>query len=311
MKFEIMLKILFELLSKRCVKASYLSREYDVSIRTIHRYINALEMAGVPIYSIRGNNGGFAIVDTYRLNSTFMTENEFTQTITALTAITESVPNKTLSSAVKKLQSVIKNEYSGFNITSGNLIIDAGPWGDTVGYKSKLKILQESIEQTRLLSISYHDRNGEISVREIEPHVMFFKQGLWYVFAYCRLRQDFRFFKTGRIEQATILSEKFKRKDLSSLNFPNEYWIDNVKAERVVMQIEKSCLSDVEEWLGVENVKIVDGKFIASATLPYDNGLVSKILSFGDGITVLEPKNLKKDIITQSENIIRQYKKSE
>lgn len=308
MKFEIMLKILFELLSKRCVKASYLAREYDVSIRSIHRYVSALEMAGVPIYSIRGNNGGFAIVDTYRLNSTFMTENEFTQTINALSAITESVPNKVLSSAVKKLQSVIKNEYSGLKISSGNLIIDAGPWGDTVGYKSKLKVLQDAIEQCKVLSITYHDRNGEISTRDIEPHVIVFKQGLWYVFAYCRLRNDFRFFKTGRIEQATILSDKFVRKDISKLDLPIDYWIENVKAENIVLEVEKSCISDIEEWLGVENVKRTDGKFIVSASLPYDNGLVSKILSFGNGVTVLEPNKLKTEIINQSKNVLEKYK---
>jgi predicted DNA-binding transcriptional regulator YafY len=57
MKYEIMLKILFELLSKKCVKANYLANKFDVSERSIHRYINCLEYAGVPIYTLRGSNG--------------------------------------------------------------------------------------------------------------------------------------------------------------------------------------------------------------------------------------------------------------
>ena len=93
MKYEIMLRILFELLSKKCVKASYLANKYEVSVRSIHRYINCLELANVPIYTLRGNNGGFAIMDTYKLGATFMTQKEFEQTINALTAITESIPN--------------------------------------------------------------------------------------------------------------------------------------------------------------------------------------------------------------------------
>ena len=72
MKFELMLGVLFELLSKKCVKAQYLADKFEVSVRSIHRYINCLEMAGVPIYTLRGNNGGFAIVDTYKFSSTFM-----------------------------------------------------------------------------------------------------------------------------------------------------------------------------------------------------------------------------------------------
>ena len=110
MKFEIMIGILLELLSKKFVKASYLADKYEVSIRSIYRYINALDYAGIPLYSIRGNNGGFAIVDTYKIPSTFMTEKEFEKTISTLTAITESVPDKILTSAITKLKAVIKNE---------------------------------------------------------------------------------------------------------------------------------------------------------------------------------------------------------
>ena len=199
MKYEIMLKILFELMSKKCVKASYLANKYEVSVRSIHRYINSLELAGVPIYTLRGNGGGFSIIDTFKFSSTFLTVNEFEQTINALKAITESVPNKDLSNVINKLKSVMRNDYTGIDIKSGNLIIDAGPWGDAVGYKVKLSILQKCIESCNLLSITYHDRNGDVTERVIEPHVIVFKQGLWYVFAYCHLRNEFRFFKTGRI----------------------------------------------------------------------------------------------------------------
>ena len=54
MKFEIMMRILFELMSKKSVKASYLAQKFEVSVRSIHRYLNCLELAGVPIYTIFG-----------------------------------------------------------------------------------------------------------------------------------------------------------------------------------------------------------------------------------------------------------------
>ena len=307
MKYEIMIKILFELLSKRCVKASYLAEKFEVSVRSIHRYINGLEMAGVPIYTIRGNNGGFAIVDTYRLPSTFMTENEFNQTIDTLSAINESIQNKTLESAISKLQAVIKNEYSNLNLRSGNLIIDAGHWGDTVGYKSKLTVIQKAIEQNKKLSIRYHDRNGDVTERVIEPHIILFKQGLWYVFAYCEMRKDFRFFKTGRIEHATITNDTFTRRDLTNYDLPLNFWESNVEAQDVVLEIEKKYLSDVEEWLGIENIKTENSKHIAQVKLPYDDGLVSKLMSFGSGIKVISPIELKEKIKNCAQEIINNY----
>ena len=307
MKFELMLSVLFELLSKKCVKAQYLADKFEVSVRSIHRYVNALEMAGVPIYTLRGSNGGFAIIDTYRFSSSFMTEKEFTETINALTAICDSVPNKVLSSAINKLKSVIKNESSALNLKSGNLIIDAGPWGDAVGYKTKLTVIQRSIEECKKLYVKYHDRNGDVSERIIEPHVIVFKQGLWYVFAYCNLRNEFRFFKTGRIEQANVLDEKFTRHDLSKVEMPLNFWENSIETTDVMLEIDKSCLSDVEEWLGIENVKIINNKHIANVKLPYDNGLVTKIMSYGSGIKILSPISLAEDVKNCALDIIKNY----
>ncbi len=308
MKYEIMLKILFELLSKKCVKASYLADKYEFSVRSIHRYINCLELAGVPIYTIRGNNGGFAIIDTYKLGATFMTQKEFEQTINTLTAITDSVPNAEISNVINKLKASSRHEYSNYDIKSGNLIIDAGPWGDTIGYKAKLSVIQKSIENNDKLSITYHDRNGDKTNRIIEPHMIVFKQGLWYVFAYCHLRNDFRFFKTGRIEQATILNEKFVRRDLSNIELPLNFWESSIDTKDVIIEINKNCLSDVEEWLGIENVSCKENKYIAEAKLPFDKGLISKIMSYGKDIKVLVPKELVDEIKKCAQDIVNEYK---
>ncbi len=308
MKFEILISILFELLSKKTVSAVYLAEKYNVSVRTIYRYIECLENAGIPLYTVRGKYGGIAIIDTYKYGATFFTRPEYNQTIDALSAIVKSVPNKHLSSVLNKLKSNIRNEYSGFDIKSGNLIIDAGPWGDTVGYKTKLILVQKAIEEQRVLSITYHDRNGERSSRDIEPHVIVFKQGLWYVYAYCRLRNSFRFFKTGRIEQANISNLHFTRKEIAEGELPLDFWHNSIEAQSIVMEIDKSVLSDVEEWLGIENVSLVGDKHIAEATLPYDDGLVSKIMSYGNGIKVISPADLKQKIKEKAKALINIYK---
>ena len=308
MKYEIMLRILFELLAKKCVKAKYLANKFEVSERSIHRYINCLEYAGVPIYTLRGSNGGFAIVDTYKFSSTFLTVKEFEQTINALSAITDGIPNSELDGVINKLKSVVKNEYAGFSLKSGNLIIDAGPWGDAVGYKSKLSVVQKCIDESKMLSIKYHDRNGEITERVIEPHVIVFKQGLWYVFAYCHLRNDFRFFKTGRIEHATILDEKFVRREFESDDLPLNFWHTSTETTDVIFEVSKQYVSDVEEWLGIENVRKQNDTFIAEAKLPYDGGLVTKIMSYGKGIKVLSPEKLRDDVIKCANQILQTYK---
>ena len=307
MKFEIILKILFDLLSNKTLTAKSIADEYGISVRTVYRYVDCLDAAGVPLYTVRGNHGGIRITDTFRLSSTFLTVKEYEQVITSLSAIVKSVPDKVLKSAINKLKSTVKNEYSGFDIKSGNLIIDAGPWGDTEGYKSKLLIIEKSMDESSPLFIKYHDRNGEISERIIEPHVIVFKQGLWYVYAYCRLRKGFRFFKTGRREYANILPGKFIRQDLSKMNLPLDFWHNTDTCEIVEMEVRKSVLSDIEEWLGIENVRKENGKNIARAKLPFDDGLISKIISYGNGVKILSPEILKEKVVSAAEKIVKNY----
>ena len=87
MKFETMINILFEMLSKKTVQAQYLAQKYGICTRTVIRYINCLDLAGVPIYATRGRNGGYHIMDTFRLSSTFMTVKEFEQVINSLNSL--------------------------------------------------------------------------------------------------------------------------------------------------------------------------------------------------------------------------------
>lgn len=309
MKFEIMLKILFELLSKKCVSAKYIAEKYGVCVRSVYRYIESLELAGVPLYTIRGNGGGIAIIDTYKLSSTFMTEKEFQEVITTLSAVTNSVPNSTLNSAILKLEASIKKEFHEINFKSGNLIIDGSSWGDSNHYKTKLKVINDCIENNLKLDIVYHDRNGEITKRIIHPYIIMFKQGIWYVYAYCEMRKEFRFFKTGRIEKANTLNEKFERTEINESDLNLDFWDNASETDEVVLEIDKSCLSDVEEWLGINNVESIDNKHVARVKLPVDSGLISKIMSFGKGLKVIAPKKLVESIKSTALDIVSNYEK--
>lgn len=309
MKFEIMTSILLELLSKKSVKANYLAEKYEVSVRSVYRYIYSLEAAGVPIYTIRGINGGFSLVDTYKLSSNYFTTEEFDKLYSVLSAIAGEVPDKTVNNIILKLKASAKQNLSeNFDIKAGNLIIDGGPWGNTVGYKAKLCVLEQAIDEQKKLSIKYHDRNGKVTERVIEPHVIVFKQGLWYVYAYCHLRNTFRFFKTGRIEYATILNETFMRRDVNKADLPLDFWHNSVETEEISIEINKNVLSDVEEWLGIENVEKIKDKYVANVRLPYDDGLVMKLMGFGNNVKVVSPQKLKDKILNQVAELTELYK---
>ncbi len=310
MKYEIMIKILFDLLNNKKLTAAYIASKYSISQRTVYRYIDAISLANIPVACDKGRLGGFYILDNFKLTSSFMTKDEFSAIISTLDALNAQVKNSHLLSGTEKLRSITKIQKDSLTISSGNLLIDASHWGDSKGYKSKLDVLSEAIEKCRLIEISYHNKEGKLSERIIEPHVILLKQGLWYVYAYCREREDFRIFKTGRIERIKLLDETFARKSYDDPLKKFEGWYESVERIEVTFLVEKSVLSDVEEWLGIENVQQNEkGEYIAIAHLPNDNGLISKILTYGNGIKVLSPVSIKKKLINDAKALVEKYEK--
>ena len=108
MKYEIMIKILFLLLSKGKLSARYIAQRFDISTRTVMRYLDAMSLANVPIIADSGRNGGFYIANSYKLPASFMTEKEFNAVIATLKGYNESVQNKTIESAITKLSAIKK-----------------------------------------------------------------------------------------------------------------------------------------------------------------------------------------------------------
>ena len=76
---------------------------------------------------------------------------------------------------------------------------------------NKLKVLQECVEKNLTVAFKYYNVDGNASERTVEPHTLVLKQGIWYIYAYCRLRGDFRLFKVGRISSMIVGGETFER----------------------------------------------------------------------------------------------------
>ncbi len=306
MKQEILISILYDLLAGERVTLRGVAEKYGVSERTAYRYLESLSTANVPVWTERGRNGGFRLEEQYRLPAGFLTAEEADAVNDALAAVNAELGSEKLRSAMEKLKASSKNADTALTLTSGNLIIDAGHWGDASTYREKLARAEESIEKRLVVALKYHDRTGEYSERTAEPHALVFKQGLWYLYAYCRLREDFRLFKLGRIEQLRVTEENFERRPLPDKK-PFSEWFGTEECVTVRFEIQKSALSDFEEWVGIEHIARRGNGFFAEVRLPDDGGLISKILSFGTGLKVLSPAPLKERVLAAARGVAGVY----
>lgn len=308
MKYQIMLNILTRLLSKRKVTAREIAERYGISVRSVYRYVEELNVCGVPVDVERGRYGGLSIADTYRLPTGYFTREEYAAAINALDAMGSQICDENITSAREKLEARRKNERTDAAVC-GNIIVDGGTWGDVRKFSDKMQVAERAVNECKSLSIDYISREGEHSKRVIDPHVLILKQGVWYVYAFCHTKQDFRTFKIGRIKKASFTGGTFEKKSFSRGDIPLDFYYPVDKLIPVTLEIDKDSLADVEEWLGIENINPRGGGFVSETFLPDDDGLVRQILGFGGAVKVLSPESLKTRVAEAAGKIAKMYEK--
>lgn len=295
MKYQTMFEIMMMLLNRRTMTAQQIADRYEISTRSVYRYIQELEICGIPVNVSRGRYGGISLADTFRLPAGFFTREEYSSTINALKAMCSQVSDKSLLTALEKLQAQQKSEKRGLSV-SGNIIVDGGTWGDIKKFSEKMKVCETAVNESKSLIIDYISREGEHSKRVIDPHVLVFKQNVWYVYAFCHTKQTFRTFKIGRIKNASFTGKTFVKKQFNRDEINLNFYYTNENLIDVTLEIEQKSLADAEEWLGIDNIEPRGKAFTASVILPDDGGLVNKILSYGGEVKVLEPLELKERV---------------
>lgn len=302
MKYNVMLKMLMLLLQRRKVTATELAQKYEVSVRSVYRYIEELTVCGVPIDVARGRYGGISVADTFRLPTGYFTREEYAATLNALDAMASQISDENLISAREKLESRQKKEKLELSVC-GNVIVDGGGWADSVKFSDKMRVCEESVNDSKSLLIDYVSREGEHSKRVIDPHVLILKQNVWYVWAFCHTKQSFRTFKIGRIKSASFTGKTFKKREFTRDDLDLNFKRGEEEFTEVTFTIEKQSLPDAEEWLGIDNIEPRGDGFIATLTLPDDEVLVNKILSFGGAVKVAAPAGLKARVKAAAQKI--------
>ncbi|MDE7379650.1 MAG: YafY family transcriptional regulator [Clostridia bacterium] len=295
MKYQIMIKMLMLLTSRRKATAAEIADRFEISVRSVYRYVEELNVAGVPVDVVRGRYGGIFIADTFRLPSGYFTRGEYAAVIDALTAMSASMADEDIASALEKVKRQQKSDKRELSVC-GNIIVDGGAWADLGKFPQKMKVCEQAVRDCHCLEIDYISREGEHSKRIIDPHVLIFKQNVWYVFAFCHTRQDFRTFKIGRIKGARFTGRTFVKREINKQDIPLNFEYTTEQLVPVTLEIRKDAIADVEEWLGVDNIEPHGNGLIANVSLPDDDTLVDKILSYGGKVRVVSPLSLKEKV---------------
>ena len=92
------------------------------------------------------------------------------------------------------------------------MVIELFPWGGREEERRLVKQIESAIAERRLISFSYSSYGKPAERRVVEPMTLVFKAYAWYLWAFCRLRGDYRVFKLARIRDLALGQERFKRR---------------------------------------------------------------------------------------------------
>ncbi len=209
--------ILVKLQSKRIVQAAELADKFEVSLRTIYRDMQALAEAGVPVGSEAGT--GYFLVDGYSLPPVMFTEKEANALLTALKIIKTNNDQSLINEyqeAIEKVIAVLQTtQKKKLEILDQRIFT----YNQSARHPSNsLSIIQQAITNLRVLEIQYTKASDEFSKRLVEPLGVYFTNNTWIMIAFCRLRKDYREFRTDRIQhiletQELFPSQKFTLED--------------------------------------------------------------------------------------------------
>lgn len=312
MKLERLLSIIILLLNRRMVQAKELAERFEVSVRTIYRDIDAINVAGIPIVTYQGTNGGIGLAEGYRLDRNVLTNDELAAIVTALRSISTSYGNEQHRQLMEKINSVVPPQYSEeFQHKTSRVLIDYSPWDGNERLRLKLQLLEEAVDSCRIVGFNYSNAEGLVKYRIVEPHMLIMKGRQWYLKAYCQAKEQFRLFKLKRMKELEIVPERtFVRKDfLMQEGTTGQSPRNPAKSTEFVLRFRADSRHLAEEWFGIEELlPLDDGSWQVRKSYPEDEWLYRFILGLGHHAEVLEPPDLREIIASRAEQAAKIYR---
>ena len=299
--------------------AAELATELEVSVRTVHRDVEALSQAGVPIYAERGPHGGIRLVDGYRTRLTGMTPEEaealFLSGIPGpaaelgLGTVVTAARLKVLASLPPELRTRASRLVERFHL-------DASGWFQAGEPVPQLGTLSEAVWETRRVEVDY-ERGDRRVTRVLEPLGLVLKAGVWYLVAVAE--GQVRTYRVSRVAAARPSTERFERP--ASFDLP-AFWTEASAAyEREASRVEVTVrlrpdrMDALRQAVGDRSVDGAtrlnepdpEGWTRLRLRLDWPEEVPGRLLGMGADLEVLTPAEIRTGLVETAKATLERY----
>ncbi len=303
MKSERMVSLMLLLQARSPRSARELAESLEVSMRTIYRDVDALGAAGVPVYAERGSNGGIALSDGYRQAIAQFSNDELHALFVAAADPLADLGVTGHERALHKIKGALPSlQRSAADKAAQRILLDHNKWYRTEQPTHILATLRRAVWDDRAVRLTYRDRNGAVTERDIEPLGLVSKAGVWYLAARDE-RGEMRTFRAERMVRVEELSRQFTR----PLDFDlDTYWrgatapMEQPTSYEVTLQINSDAVSVVLPYFPAEIIAQDLGTQTLRIQFSCEDTAVGHTMLLGKRARVLGPAAFRDAVIKRA-----------
>lgn len=303
MKTDRLYAITVYLLNHGKTSATELSRNFEVSVRTIQRDIDSLCQAGIPVIATAGAAGGYEISDSFMLDKQLTTSDDYSYILTALQGLVSAISDPKAKSTLEKVS------YMSNTNTNG-IILDFSVLRE--GDDSAFQILQSAVLKKLAVSFTYTNNNNETHPHNVEPIAVIYKWYAWYLLAYSKVKNEYRIYKLTRMRNIKITDNPFtKEHEPAELILQKVDATDSRKYISILVKCKETIKARVMEYLnGVVIKEYSNGEYLMELTVVENEQFwFGSLLSFGDNVEILEPIEIRDRLVDAAKKILSLYQK--
>lgn len=290
-----------------------LARRLEVSARTVHRDMDALSAAGVPVFALRGARGGWQLDDDWRTRVPGLDEAELRALLMAQPRMIGDVRlARAAERALEKLMAAlpVSLREQAASIRQ-RLYVDPTGWRGTSENLATLPVVQDAVARDRKIAVRYWRADRQPIERVLDPLGLVAKGNAWYLVA--RAPSGLRTYRVSRIEDARILDESSQRPpgfDLAA------YWKSSTKQFEdawprleAVLRLEPHTARWIKVWrtaTPVDDAPPADGDGWVTLRVPFDhpNEACFFVLGLGPRVDVLAPASLRARVAAEAAAVV-------
>ena len=298
-----------------------LARELDCVKRTVYRDLDALMYAGFPVKSEKRDGRAFySFLDSYRLGDVPFTPDEllalaFSEDL--LRVLEGTVFHDSIASALAKIRAGLGPELTNYlSRMTDTFRVIPGPHKRYAQFADTIRMLNDAVLSQQTVAMKYRTgRSGAESERGLDPYRVWYRSGGLYVIGHDHQSGEIRTFAIDRIVEIDATDKSFEV--APSFDFDtfvsSAFGVISETPVAVRIRFDSDWKNHVMEhtWHPSQKVaELSDGGVELTMEVGGTTEVRNWVMSFGAGAEVIEPSELRADVITELERVTARYSPS-